>query len=430
MPPGWVSHLELLWAAPKVKKFWQALARHHCLVIYDKHGCGLSDRARSDFSLGKEVNDLQVIVDHLQLEMVDLLGISYGGPICLSFASRYPDRVGHLVLYGTFAQGSKITGENIQASLVGLVRAHWGMGSKTLADVFMPGADQQELKWLTTFQRQAASPEMAARLLEAAYDLDIREWLPRVSAPCLVMHRRDDKAIPHALGRDIASMLPDARLITLEGSDHFPWEGDAESVLHNIADFLGDPFSEVDADSAKTGLAVSRRLSALLSADAVGYSRLMGEDESKTVRTITSLRALISGLVESWHGRVVDSPGDNLLAEFGSAVGAVDCALKIQQALELANRKFPENRRMNFRIGINLGDVIEQEGRLYGDGVNIAARVQTLAPVGGVAVTGSVQDLVKGKLAVNFVDRGQHQVKNIAEPIRIYQVDKVAKGKR
>ena len=165
-----------------------------------------------------------------------------------------------------------------------------------------------------------------------------------------------------------------------------------------------------------------RKLTAILSADVKDYSRLMGEDEAATVRTITAYREVMTTLIQDHRGRVVDSPGDNILAEFASVVNAVQCAVEIQRVLKARNAQLPQNRRMAFRIGINLGDVIEEEGRIYGDGVNIAARIEGLAEPGGICISGTVYEHIQNKLALRNEYLGEHAVKNIAEPVRVYRV--------
>jgi adenylate cyclase len=165
-----------------------------------------------------------------------------------------------------------------------------------------------------------------------------------------------------------------------------------------------------------------RKLSGILSADAVGYSRLMEEDEAMTIHTLEDSKRLMSELIQQFKGRVVDAPGDNLLAEFGSVVDATDCAVKIQQELKTKNAALPDNRKMHFRIGVNLGDVVEEADRIYGDGINIAARIEGLAEPGGVCISRTVYDHVKNKLALGYEYLGEHSVKNIAEPVRVYRV--------
>jgi TolB-like protein/class 3 adenylate cyclase len=167
---------------------------------------------------------------------------------------------------------------------------------------------------------------------------------------------------------------------------------------------------------------VKRKLAAILSADVEGYSRLMSQDEVGTVRTLNAYREAIGGIIQHYRGRVVDAPGDNLLAEFASVVDAVNCAVEIQRELAERNAELPETRKMQFRIGVNLGDVLEEEGRIYGDGVNIAARVESLAVGGGICISGKVYDEVKDKLGLEYEFLGEQPVKNIAEPVRVYRV--------
>jgi adenylate cyclase len=165
-----------------------------------------------------------------------------------------------------------------------------------------------------------------------------------------------------------------------------------------------------------------RKLSAILSADVKGYSRLMGEDEVATVRTLKEYRELMSKLIKEYRGRVVDSPGDNVLAEFGSVVDALECSIEIQKILKSKNAALPDNRKMEFRIGVNLGDVIEDEDRVYGDGVNIAARIEGLAEPGGICISGSGFEQVRNKLPLGYQYLGEHTVKNIVQPIKVYRV--------
>ncbi len=165
-----------------------------------------------------------------------------------------------------------------------------------------------------------------------------------------------------------------------------------------------------------------RKLSGILSADAVGYSRLMEEDEASTIRILEESKGLMSELIEQFKGRVVDASGDNLLAEFGSVVDATECAVKIQQELKTKNAELPDNRKMEFRIGVNLGDVVEKADRIYGDGVNIAARVEGLAEPGGICISGRVYDQVENKLDLGYEYIGERTVKNIKKPLRVYRV--------
>ena len=160
-----------------------------------------------------------------------------------------------------------------------------------------------------------------------------------------------------------------------------------------------------------------RKLAAILSADVVGYSRLMGEDEEATVRTLTAYREVLATLILQHNGKVLDSPGDNLLAEFASVVDAVQCAVAIQKEINSRNNELPENRRMQYRIGINLGDVIQEMNRIYGDGVNIAARLEGLAEPGGICISKTAFDHIESKMPYGYEFLGDQKVKNIAKPV-------------
>ncbi len=167
---------------------------------------------------------------------------------------------------------------------------------------------------------------------------------------------------------------------------------------------------------------VKRKLVAILSADVKDYSRLMEEDEKGTVHTLNAYKEVMTNLIQQHRGRVVDAPGDNVLAEFGSVVNAVECSVEIQKELETRNGELRENRRMEFRIGVNLGDVIEDEEQILGDGVNIAARLESLSEAGGICISGTAYDQVENKLSLGYEYLGEQTVKNIAKPVRVYRV--------
>lgn len=177
-----------------------------------------------------------------------------------------------------------------------------------------------------------------------------------------------------------------------------------------------DSETEIDIDR------LQRQLKAILSADVKDYGRLMTEDELWTIKSINRFRGLISSHVQRYSGRVVDSPGDNILAEFGSVVNAVECAMAIQEDLGVRNNLLPENRRMEYRIGVNLGDVVIERGRIYGDGVNIAARIENLSDPGGISISGTVYDQIENRLSLEYEFIGERLVKNIRKPVRVYRI--------
>ena len=199
--------------------------------------------------------------------------------------------------------------------------------------------------------------------------------------------------------------------------------GRRESVLVG-AHFCPDAYLTIIAPGRmmRRQVGVERKLTAILCADVYGYSRLMGGDEEATLVTLSAHRKIIDRLIEQHHGRFVNSAGDSVLAEFASVVEAVNCAVDIQTALKAENAKLPPERRMEFRIGVNLGDVMVEGDQIYGDGINVAARLEGLADPGGICISGTVHEQVRDKLALGYEDNGEQTVKNIARPVHVWRV--------
>jgi len=257
IPALWISHLELEWEFAEFRAFIGALARDRTVIRYDRLGTGLSDRGDHEPALEAEVRTIEAIADALGLSELALLGISWGACPAVGFSARHPGRVRSLVLAGGYAHGDAIAPEPLREAMLDTVRAHWGAGSRMLADVWLPGADADTRDRFARLQRAAATPEVAAAMLAAVYRTDVRELLPQVRAPALVIHRRDDRAMPFAQGRELAAGLPGARLVALDGDVHPPWLGDSAAVVAAVRAFLaprraaGDdaaPLSEREAE--------------------------------------------------------------------------------------------------------------------------------------------------------------------------------------
>src|SRR5262245_11076308 len=239
-PAWWISHLELDWADPAFRGFWESVGEGHTLVRYDRLGVGMSDREvrDDDLTLDTDVAVLLALLDALSLDKVVLFGGSSGGCAAIAFAARFPERVERLLLCGAYADGSSITTREVQESVAATVRSHWGLGSRVLADIFLGDSDSAEQERLARYQRVAASPETAAALLELTYRNDVRTELPHVHAPTLVVHRRGDRAIPYRLGRELAAAIPGATLVPLDGSAHLPWTGDWQAGARALRSVL------------------------------------------------------------------------------------------------------------------------------------------------------------------------------------------------
>jgi DNA-binding response OmpR family regulator len=221
-------------------------------VRYDRAGVGLSDRERGPVSLDEEHDLLVRVIDRLGAERVHLLGISCGGPVGVSFAARHPDRVDRMALYGSYLDGQQVGAPDVRDAMIGLVRAHWGLGSTTLMDVFLPGSDRAAIDRYVKRQQVSADAETAACLLGLTYELDARDLASRVRAPTIVLHRRRDRAIPFEAGRSAAAAIPGAAFVPLEGRAHPPWE-EGNLVADIIAAFLETGRIEMPGTASEGG---------------------------------------------------------------------------------------------------------------------------------------------------------------------------------
>ncbi|TGD88103.1 alpha/beta fold hydrolase [Mycolicibacterium sp. CH28] len=259
-PAWWVSHLELDWQSQSVRRFWEGVAEDHTLIRYDRLGVGMSDRTvhESDLTLDGELGTLGALLDELDLDRVSLIGGSSGSCTAVAFAAAYPERVERLVLYGSYPNGDALTAPGVADAIVGAVQAHWGLGSRVLSDLFLGGADAAEHESFARVQRESATAETAAALLRLVYRLDVRACLPLISRPTLVVHRRDDRAVPYQLGREVAAAIPGATFVPLQGSSHFPWHGDVDSVARACRQALA-PQHQAPATVDTVGLSSRER---------------------------------------------------------------------------------------------------------------------------------------------------------------------------
>lgn len=269
-PAWWVSHLELDWRDAAFRSFWSATAAGHTLVRYDHPGTGMSDREvdPAALALDDEVELLGAVMDELAIDRASLIGGSSGGCAAIAFAARFPERVDRLLLYGAFADGASIAPVEVREALAGAVRAHWGLGSRVLADVFVGTQDDAARQRFARDQRASAQAGTAAALLELTYRMDVRPLLEQVRAPTVVVHRRDDRAIPYACGQDLARSIAGAQLVSLGGDAHLPWVGDWMSVARALGSFL-TPSRPADPAAA---VLLSRREREVLALVAGGLS--------------------------------------------------------------------------------------------------------------------------------------------------------------
>jgi len=235
----WASHLALNWEDPAFQRFVRALARRHTVIRYDRPGTGLSDRdGPPPVGLSDELATLAGLLERIEYPRVSLLGASSGSAVAAAYTAQYPERVDRLVLYGSYPRGADIAAPEAREQLVSLVERYWGLGARVLADVFLPNATGRERADFARFQRRSASRQSASQALRAVYEMDSAVYLARVRVPTLVLHRRADRAIPFALGREVADTVPGATFVALGGEDHFPWLGDSPAVVDAIERFL------------------------------------------------------------------------------------------------------------------------------------------------------------------------------------------------
>jgi pimeloyl-ACP methyl ester carboxylesterase/DNA-binding CsgD family transcriptional regulator len=241
--PGWLTHLEVSWALPVERRFYEMLAVGRTFVRYDKPGCGLSGPSTQAPSLALEVETLAAVVAAVTstagTETVELFGASLGSAAAAGFAAAHASTVSRLMLYGGWVRGDVIATPRIREHVLGLISEHWGLGSDVLTDIFAPGADPVTRAAFTRYQHEAASAQTARGMLAAAYELDLTDQLPRITAPTLVVHRDRDRAAPLEQGRALAAGIPGARLEIQAGRDHLPYIGDSVGLATSVRRFSG-----------------------------------------------------------------------------------------------------------------------------------------------------------------------------------------------
>lgn len=235
---GWVSHLGLMWENPEHRRFVEALSREHTVIRYDKIGCGLSDRTRTDFTMESELVVLEALVAHLGLQRFALFGSCESGQVAAAYAAAHPELLRSLVLYGSCVRGSDLAPAEVRQSMLALIRAHWGLGSRVLADIWFPEASTELTGMFARLQRGAASADMAASLLDMFYRFDVADLLPEIRVPTLVAHRRGSRAVHFELGRELAALIPGAQLAALDGRMQPIYAEGTDSAASTLLSFL------------------------------------------------------------------------------------------------------------------------------------------------------------------------------------------------
>jgi class 3 adenylate cyclase len=421
---GWFTHVEFEWENPIWRSFIEGLSRRLLLVRYDGRGMGLSDRDVKDYSLEAHVRDLEAVVDAVGFEKVAMLGISQGGATAIAYAVRHPERVSHLILYGSFARQRALDteeGRQQAQAMATLIRQGWGSDMpayrQLFTGVFMPDADSDAIRGFNELQRVSASAEDVVALLAADFRIDVRELLPQVAPPTLVIHRRGDTAVPFELGRELAAGIAGARLLPLDGRNHaffVPNDPQKETILKAIEEF-------VRGNGDREGTPAPSGLVTILFTDmesSTALTQRLGDAKGQDV--LRTHNTVVRDALRAHGGSEIKHTGDGIMASFPSASRALECATAIQRALASYNEACPDVP-IRVRIGLNAGEPIAEEGDLFGTAVQLTARICAHAGPGQILASNVVRDLAAGK-GFLFSDQAEVPLKGFDKPVRLCEV--------
>lgn len=410
--PGFISHLDLIWEERSVAHFFSRLASFRRVISFDKRGTGLSDPAAHAPTLEECVDDMRAVMDAASSERADVFGISEGGAMAMLLAATHPGRVEALVLYGSFARLLESpeypigVSEQQLAKLAEVSARGWGEGIGLGAWAPSRQNDDELRQWWARLQRVAASPGMVHNIFSLYPALDIREVLPAIQAPTLVVHRRADRMINLAMGRYLADHIPGAKLVELDGTDHLFFTGDADAIVDEIQEFL---------TGVRPQPPVERVLATVLFTDIVGSTERAAElGDEAWLELLRSHDALVRRQLERFHGREVNTMGDGFIATFDGPARAIRCATAIRDAVRAIG--------LEVRAGLHTGEVELSDGDVAGIAVHLAARVASAADAGEVLVSRTVVDLVAGS-GLGFGARGRHALKGVPEEWELFAVE-------
>jgi pimeloyl-ACP methyl ester carboxylesterase len=412
--PGWVSNIELMWEEPAMAHFLERLASFSRLILFDKRGTGLSDRVSNDElpTLEQRMDDVRAVLEAVGSERAALFGHSEGGSMCVLFAATYPERTTALITLGSFAKRRDPDDDYPWAptaadrdETVADVEQNWGHFRTKDVEYYAPSrlGDEQFVRNLEQYFRRAASPGAAAALLRMNSYIDVRDVLPAVQVPTLVLHRTGDHDVNVAEGRYLAAKIPGARFVELPGDDHWIAAGNVDELADEIEEFLTGtrPVPEPD-----------RVLATVLFTDIVGSTERAAQLGDRRWRELLRTHdAAVRRELERFRGREVDTAGDGFLAAFDGPARAVRCALSAGHAVRQLG--------VEIRAGIHTGECELDGSKIRGIAVHTGARIASLAEPGEVLVSSTVKDLVAGS-GLAFEDRGTHALKGVPGEWRVY----------
>ena len=409
--PGWISNIELAWDEPSHAHVLQRLAGFSRLILFDKRGTGLSDPVPLDGlpPLEERMDDVRAVLDAVGSEQTAMFGFSEGGLMSVLFTATYPERVTALVLYGTFAKRIwspdypwAPTPEARQREIENLER-NWA--DRMDLDQLAPSEDEAFKRRLATYFRRSASPGAAVALLRMNTQIDVRDVLPAIQAPTLIIHRTDDRDVNVEEGRWIAAQIPGATYVELPGDAHTLWAGNTDEIIDEVEEFLTGARSPREAD---------RLLATVLFTDIAGSTERAAQvGDARWRELIAAHHATVRRQLERHRGREIDTAGDGFFAAFDGPARAIRCACAIRDGVRALD--------LHVRAGLHTGECELVDGKVGGIAVHIGSRVASLAEPGEVLVSSTVKDLVAGS-GIDFEDRGEHRLKGIPDPWRLFSV--------
>jgi pimeloyl-ACP methyl ester carboxylesterase/DNA-binding winged helix-turn-helix (wHTH) protein len=416
---GWVSHLEYFWHEPSFARFLLRLASFARLIVFDKRGTGLSDRVPNNElpTLEQRMDDVRAVMDAVGSERAALCGVSEGGPMCSLFAATYPEKTLALVMIGTYAKRIRDaeypwapTTEE-RRHFFEEIREHWGgpVGLEERAPSV--AGDPQFREWWATYLRMGASPGAALALTQMNAEIDVRQVLPTIRVPTLVVHRSEDQCLKVEEGRYVAERIPGAKYVELPGRDHLPFVGDQDTLLDEVEEFLTGVRHKVEPESVLATVLFTRIAGAKGVADRLG--------ETRWEELIQRLRAHIRKEIEWFRGREVDMVDERPLAIFDGPARAIRCAHAITE--------YASRLGIKMQVGLHTGECEIQGGKVGGIGAEIGVQVANKAAPGEVIVSGTVKDLVAGS-NITFDEKGTHQFPNIPGEWRLFRPNLAAKA--
>ena len=402
--PGWVSHGELAWEEPTLARFFHRLASFSRLILFDKRGTGLSDRVPNEApaTLDERMDDVRAVLEAVGSQRAAIFENSEGGSMSVLFAATHPERTVALVTFGIFAKRLfspdypwAPTPEQRERAY-DLVEREWGR-DMDLTDLAPTVAGNEPLKQrLATYFRRSASPGAAVALLRMNTLIDVREVLPAIRVPTLILHRTGDRDANVEEGRWIASRISGARFVELPGYDHLPWVGDQDALLDEVEEFL---------TGVRRGPDPNRILATVLFTDIAGSTELAARLGDRAWRELLEMHhLLVRKELVRFRGREVDTAGDGFLALFDGPTRAMRCALAIRDAVR--------HLGMEIRAGVHTGEVEGEGDKVRGIAVHAGARVAAAAKAGEVLVSGTVKDLAAGS-GIQLSKRGRHVLKGV-----------------